>query len=96
MKFIALCIQTEYEKLTLPPDQMLKIYAECILHIKEVSKGIYIACIIANPISVVISKLPLRVRKKILEAPLVNSLKQLILVTSMMRIMRLKIDAKAN
>ena len=96
MKFIELCIRTQYETLKLPSDQMLKITSECLLHIKEVSKVIYIACIIANPLSIMISKLPLRVQRKILEAPLIKSLKQLVLVTSMMRIMRYIVDVKAN
>jgi type III secretory pathway component EscT len=96
MKFIELCIRTQYETLKLPSDQMLKITSECLLHIKEVSKAIYIACVIANPLSIMISKLPLRVQRKILDAPLIKSLKQLILVTSMMRIMRHIVDVKVN
>lgn len=96
MKFIELCIRTEYVKLTLPPNQMLIVSSQCMQHIKEVNKAIYAFCIIANPISMVISKLPLNVQRKILGIPLVKSLKQLVLVTSMMRIMRFKVNAKAD
>ena len=96
VKFIELCIRTEYVKLTLPPNQMLIVSSQCMQHIKEVNKTIYAFCIIANPISMVISKLPLNVQRKILGIPLVKSLKQLVLVTSMMRIMRLKVNAKAD
>lgn len=96
MKFIKLCIRTEYVNLTLPPDQMLIVFSQCIKHIKEVNKAIYVFCIIANPISIVISKLPLTVRRKILGIPLVKPLKQLVLVTSMMRIMRFKVNVKAD
>ena len=96
MKFIELCIRTEYVKLTLPQDQMLIVFSQCIKHIKEVNKAIYILCIIANPISTVISKLPLIVQRRILGIPLVKSLKQLVLVTSMMRIMRFKVSVKAD
>ena len=96
MKFIELCIRTEYVKLTLPPDQMLIVSSQCIKHIKEVNKAIYVFCKIANPISKVISKLPLTVQRKILETPLLKPLIQLVLVTSMMRIMRFKVNFKAD
>ena len=96
MNFIELCIRAEYVELTLPRDQMLEISSQCMQHVKEVNKAIYAFCIIANPISIVISKLPLTVQRKILGIPLVKSLKQLVLVTSMMRILRFKINAKAD
>jgi len=75
---------------------MLIVFSQCIKHIKEVNKAIYVLCIVANPISFIISKLPLLVQRKILGIPLVKSLKQLVLVTSMMRIMKFKVNVKAD